>query len=579
MPDAPPPLLIALPHGLNVSGVTMWAVRLANALAAGTHQVGGQGISDQTSAKSEERTQRKEVQAQARAPDVYKFTHKPALNSEIGVGLVVHREPSGHDRLPLALHPDVVVFDAGELPPIEDARGNLEPYAAVYRDAVREMARRFGSPVILSPNLHGDYYGVAAQLSQTEPIRVVAWQHSDIEYNVRLFQHYEHVITRFVAVSDHIGQTLRLRLSSRAGDVVQIPYGVDVPSEPPARPARSVSHPAVRLIYTGRMEQKEKRVRVLVLLSDELHARGVAHRLTMLGDGPAADEIDAMIATRGGRIRRLPPVAPDRVASLLDEHDIFVLSSRYEGLSVSMLEAMARGCVPVVTRVDSGAAQVIEEGVNGIITQAGSNEGERIVVESLADAVERAIAGGLEKMSRRAWRTVSQRFSIGLHAALVREMLRSVAESPMRRWPSDKPCAFTRERAEVGVASGSVPADGARRMSEVLEALAGRKVVIYGAGEHTRQLAHIIEASPIRLLAIADDDPGRHSSRMLGVPIIAPGEIARTGASDVVISSWMHERAMHDRVAGDCHGTVLHRLYAPAAAGDIRGFADSASAS
>ena len=92
MPDAPPPLLIALPHGLNVSGVTMWAVRLANALAAGT----GAGAGSKT-----------------------------GWNGAGGVGLVVHREPSGHDRLPLALHPDVVVFDAGELPPIEEARGNL----------------------------------------------------------------------------------------------------------------------------------------------------------------------------------------------------------------------------------------------------------------------------------------------------------------------------------------------------------------------------------------------------------------------------------------------------------------------
>ena len=528
-----PPLLIGLPHGLNVSGVTMWAVRLANALAAGTGEGAGAG-------------------ARAEAED----------NRAGGVGLVVHREPSGHDRLPLALHPDVVVFDARDLPPIEEAYGNLDPFVAVYRDAVHEMANRFGSPVVLSPNLHGDYYGVAAQLSQTEPIRVVAWQHSDIEYNVRLFQHYEHFITRFVAVSNHIGEKLRLRIPSRVGDVVQLPYGVEVPPEPPARLARNDSHQPVRLIYTGRMEQKEKRVRVLILLSDELYARGVAHSLTMLGDGPASDEIDAMIASRNGRIRRLPPVAPDRVASLLDQHDIFVLSSRYEGLSVSMLEAMARGCVPVVTRVDSGATQVIEEGVNGVITQAGSNESERVVVQSLADAVEQAIAVGLEKMSQRAWQTASERFSIERHASSVREMLSSVAESPMRQWPSDTPCAFTRERAEMGVASGSVPADGAQRMKQALDALAGHSVVIYGAGEHTRQLAHIIEASPIRLLAIADDDPGKHGTKMLGVPVISPSDITGTGANDIVISSWMNEGPMYACAAAHIRkDTTIHRLY------------------
>jgi glycosyltransferase involved in cell wall biosynthesis len=522
-----PPLLIGLPHGLNVSGVTMWAVRLANALAAGT---GAKGDS--------------------------------AANEVSGVGLVVHREPVGHEPLSLEVHPDVMMFDARHLPPLEEAHGNLEPFASVYRDAVRAMVGRFGSPAVLSPNLHGDCYGVAAQLSQTEPIRVVAWHHSDIEYNTRVFAHYEGVIARFVAVSERIGEVLCHRILARAEDVVPIPYGVSVPEEPPVRGADHIGDRPVRLIYTGRIEQEQKRVGVLVLLSDELERRGIDHHLTMVGDGPAADEIDTMIASRSERIRRLPPVTPDRVNELLDQHDMFVLSSRYEGLSVSMLEAIARGCVPVVTRVNSGASQVIEEGVNGVITQAGSNESERTVAESLADAVAKALSIGLEKMSHSAWQTALSRFSIENHASSVRAMLQSVEQEPLRRWPEEKPCAFTQPRAQVGVSSGSVPADGVERMQRTLGALAGRPVVIYGAGEHTRQLAHIIEASPIRLVAIADDDPGKHGTQMLGVPVISLAQIADSGARDVVISSWMHEGAMHDGVAS-CVGEVasVHRLY------------------
>ena len=99
-------------------------------------------------------------------------------------------------------------------------------------------------------------------------------------------------------------------------------------------------------------------------------------------------------------------------------------------------------------------------------------------------------------------------------------------------------------------------------MKHTLDNLAGHSVVIYGAGEHTRQLAHIIEASPINLVAIADDDPGKHGTQLLGVPISSLRDIAGTGANDIVISSWMNEGPMYD--SAESHNrkdATLHRLY------------------
>lgn len=525
-----PPLLIALPHGLNVSGVTMWAVRLANAIA--TQKSDGTGDRAQS----------------------------PSLASHSGVGLVLHREPDGHSQLPLEISPHVAIFDARHLPPVEEVRGDLQPFLEVYRNAVRKMASRFGGPVVLSPNLHGDFYGIGARLSQTEDIRVIAWQHSDIEYNTRLAVHYEQVISRFIAVSEHIATSLKQRLAPREADVSVIHCGVPVAPNP-IRKDQPVDR-TVRLIYTGRISHEQKRVGMLVDLSDELERRGLAHRLTLVGDGPAADEIDAQIASRKGRMIRLPAATPDQVEVLLDQHDIFVLTSQYEGLSVSMLEAMAHGCVPVVTRVASGAAEVIDDGVNGLMTRASATDNEAIVIASLADAVERAISIGLPSLSQRAWETAKERFSIERHAHRVRQMLREVAKASPRSWPSNTAWAFTSERAEIGVGSGSVPADGAARMKQALDALADRSVVIYGAGEHTRQLAHIIEASPIKLVAIADDDPGKQGTKMLGVSIIAPSEIAETGAADVVLSSWMNEEPMYKSAATHAREhAALHRLY------------------
>ena len=184
------PLLIALPQGLGVSGVNLWAVRLAEVVAE-----------------------------RGRA-----------------VALVVHREPPGPVRLDVPIHPAVEVVDLTATPPLEGARGDLTPWTDHYRDTVRRLADRAGGPVILSPNLLGDCYGIAAALCP-QTLRGIGWHHSAIDYTDRVRAHYEPILARFVAVSDHIATRLEAAVPHRAADVVNIPYGVNVPRELPSRPA------------------------------------------------------------------------------------------------------------------------------------------------------------------------------------------------------------------------------------------------------------------------------------------------------------------------------------------------------
>ncbi len=128
-PSMGSPLLIALPQGLGVSGVNLWAVRLADAMAR---------------------------------------RGRPAA-------LLVHREPAGHARLDVKLDPAVERIDLTDTPPLERACGDLAPWIDRYRDAVHRLADDAGAPVILSPNLLGDCYGIAAALCRSEPesLRVV----------------------------------------------------------------------------------------------------------------------------------------------------------------------------------------------------------------------------------------------------------------------------------------------------------------------------------------------------------------------------------------------------------------------
>lgn len=529
----PAPLFVILPHGLNVSGVTLWAVRLVNTLAARGRTC----------------------------------------------ALMLHPEPTDQRRLNVEFHPRVQVIAPPGIPSLDAYPGNFAPFIATYRDAIRHLSGSSRRPVVVSPNLLGDCYGLVAALCITEPevVRVVGWQHADIEYDARVLAHYEPVIASFVAVSRKIHATIAARLPQRSADIHHIPYGVPIPEGAAdrrsvldaERPSSGSQASALRLLYSGRIEHHQKRIMALPLLSAELDRRGIAHRLTIVGDGPASQELDAAVVGRSS-ITRLPAVDQPTLVALLDDHDAFVLPSRYEGLSISMLEAMARGCVPIVARTDSGATDAIEEGRNGWIAEVKPGDDEATTARGLAAAVEsylknRGMNGDLSRnaMSAAAARTARDRYSLQLHADTVEKMLDAAALSPPRYWPASRGCAFAGAAGgTTSVASGSVPADGGERLCAALTRLAGRRVIVHGTGRHTRELADVLASTFAIIVAVADDDRQHHGRTLWGWPIIAPADASRTGATDVIISSWMHEAAIWERRgAYELQGLVVHRLY------------------
>jgi hypothetical protein len=161
-------------------------------------------------------------------------------------------------------------------------------------------------------------------------------------------------------------------------------------------------------------------------------------------------------------------------------------------------------------------------------------------------------------MSRAAWSSARDRFSLPSHIERVSALSDCAAAAPAPSWPRDLPFAFT---APGPGGSGSVPADGPERMRRVLDHLAGRRIVIHGTGEHTRQLRGVILASPPHVDAFTDDDRALHGSTFWGRPVVAPAAAAGCGATDAVLSTWMHQDAVWSR-RGEYAGLTVHRLYA-----------------
>lgn len=523
----PPPLLIPLPLGLHVSGVVTWAVRAVNALAARGRTC----------------------------------------------GLVIHPAPARQRPIEPALDPRVRVYRTPgppRAPLLASCEGDLSAFIPVYRRAVEELGAGSREPVVLCPTLLGDCFGICAALTLATPerVRVVGFAHADIAYDAAMIAHYAPALTHAACVADAVEARVRAALAGagpHAPAVVNIPNGVPIPGEPLRR--GPLAGRPLRLIYTGRFEHAQKRILALPLLSVELARRGVAHELTIVGDGPgAADLADALAARREpaetyARIHTLEPMSPDELTPLLDAADAFVLPSRYEGLSVALLEAMARGCVPIVTRVTSGNAQVLAHGVSGLVADAGPEADENAAAAALANSIARLLAGDVESL-RAGARAAASRFSLEAHADRFERLIDGAAAAPARAWPASRACACTGDSADASGGSGTVPAGALAKARVSLEKLAGRDIVIHGAGRHTVALAAALADSPARIVAIADDDRGRWGTALLGWPVIAPSDARAAGATDVLISSWLHEQSIYDRreVYTD-QGLSVHRLY------------------
>jgi glycosyltransferase involved in cell wall biosynthesis len=95
--------------------------------------------------------------------------------------------------------------------------------------------------------------------------------------------------------------------------------------------------------------------------------------LTVAGDGPDLIRLKGKIAAHelGGSVRFCGAVSRDSVPSLMLTHDAFLFPSIYEGLPITLLEAMAAGCVPVASRIRGVTDFIIQNEENGLLFKIG----------------------------------------------------------------------------------------------------------------------------------------------------------------------------------------------------------------
>jgi glycosyltransferase involved in cell wall biosynthesis len=193
---------------------------------------------------------------------------------------------------------------------------------------------------------------------------------------------------RIVAPSDEIARDMTANFLGRASERVSvIPNPVEVDAVAAAARHRPEGAPSgsPTLVTAGRLSPQKG----IDLLLDAFAALLPSHPravLWVLGDGPERPSLQRRCRRLGiDRSVHLLGFAEDPYP-YLGAADIYVSAARYEGLSNSLLEAMACGTPVVATGGPASGHEAVTEGATGWLAEAGS-------VTSLRAALERAVEG------------------------------------------------------------------------------------------------------------------------------------------------------------------------------------------
>ena len=267
---------------------------------------------------------------------------------------------------------------------------------------------------------------VAPRLS--DRVRLVGLVQCDsaIEYDqaARLGRYWNAV----VAVSEPIHHHLLAHAPHLAPRLLTIPNAVPTLD---AAPAKNSGGP-LRIAYSGALRREQKRLDDVVSVIAGLAERGVSFHFKFLGDGPLRPELEA--ATQHWQERGLVTFAGYlQQTELLDElaqTDALVLASDSEGLSIALLEAMSRGCVPVVSDIPTNTA-VVRNGENGFAVPVGA----------VADFVERLALLACDttlrqRLSQAAWQTIQDGgYSQSNQISAYLKLLERIANNPRFQRP------------------------------------------------------------------------------------------------------------------------------------------------
>ena len=256
------------------------------------------------------------------------------------------------------------------------------------------------------------------------------------------------------------------------GRVMYAPCGVSLPPSD----CRPSEQDPFRIVYSGRVEQEQKRIHDLPAILDQLSKMGVPFILEIAGSGPEEESLREALQPHmeAGRVRFLGVVSPDQLnEEVYPGANALLVTSRWETGPIVIWEAMSHQ-VPVVSSryIGSGQEGALEHEQNALLFDIGDVQGAAEALFRLQE--DRALAA---RLVRNGLGLVTERYSLEASISKWDEAFKATLKLS-RQVPKESFC-FSR--------CGRLDQLFGARMGEAIRCGLGRKV---SAGEAAGEWPH-----------------------------------------------------------------------------------------
>lgn len=224
---------------------------------------------------------------------------------------------------------------------------------------------------------------------------------------------YSPFVSHYIALSRDLESYLGEKIGVPASRITQIYNGVDTTKFYPSAGSSDdfpLAKPGQFIIGTvGRMQPVKDQLtlaKAFIRLMDIAPQFRNKARLHIIGDGPLRNESIALLEAAGYSDLAWLPGSRNDVPELMRLMDIFVLPSLAEGISNTILEAMATGLPVIATNVGGNPELVTDGSTGALIPPADPEAMAQSMLRYLSDS---ALA---ERHSNAAKRKIDARFSM-----------------------------------------------------------------------------------------------------------------------------------------------------------------------
>lgn len=269
-----------------------------------------------------------------------------------------------------ALHPDVrrvVLGTAGGS--VGRVRGLLANLRRVHR--LRRLIRRERPDIVLGMMTTSSVLAVIA--ARNLPCRVIATEHTHppsqnlppmwLRLRCWAYPRAAAVVALTKGTAAWIERNVPGSHLSVIPNAVRWPLDAGEPIlEVPDRAGRR------RLLAVGRLH-RQKGFDLLVRAFASIAALFPDWDLVILGEGPEREMLQSQIHASGMTVRISLPGRAGNIGQWYEASDLYVLSSRVEGLSNTLLESMASGLAAVAFDCETGPREVVRDGIDGVLVR------------------------------------------------------------------------------------------------------------------------------------------------------------------------------------------------------------------